>query len=84
MSRKRASKELSREEMQRYLSEKGVTLIGGGLDEAPMAYKDVTEVMALQQDLVEIVAEFRPKVVRMDAAGRPRRHKKKARVEGVE
>ena len=84
MSRNRAFKELSRGEMQRYLSERDITLIGGGLDEAPMAYKDVTEVMALQQDLVEIVAEFRPKIVRMDAAGEPRRRKKKARVEGAE
>ena len=44
----------------------GVTLIGGGVDEAPMAYKNIHQVMALQQDLVEVLAEFHPRLVRMD------------------
>lgn len=82
MSRNRAFKELSREEMQHYLSERGITLIGGGLDEAPMAYKRIDEVIRLQEDLVDVVARFTPRIVRMDAAGEPRRRKKKARVEG--
>lgn len=43
----------------------GITLIGGGKDEAPMAYKDIHEVMAAQQDLVDVVAIFTPKMVRM-------------------
>lgn len=84
MSRSRAFKELSREEMERYLSERGVTLVGGGLDEAPMAYKRIEEVIGLQDDLVDVVARFTPRIVRMDAAGNPRRRKKKARVEGAE
>jgi tRNA-splicing ligase RtcB len=78
MSRNRAFKELSREEMERYLSERGVTLVGGGLDEAPMAYKRIEEVIGLQDDLVDVVARFTPRIVRMDAAGNPRRRKKKA------
>lgn len=44
----------------------GVSLIGGGVDEAPMAYKNIHQVMALQSDLVEILAEFHPRLVRMD------------------
>ena len=47
------------------LKDSGVTLIGGGLDEAPMAYKDINMVMSAQQDLVDIIARFRPKIVRM-------------------
>ena len=46
-----------------------VTLIGGGMDEAPMAYKDISKVMASQTDLVDIVARFEPKLVRMAEDG---------------
>ena len=41
-------------------------LIGGGLDEAPFAYKDIHQVMASQQNLVDILGKFYPKIVRMD------------------
>jgi len=44
---------------------KGVSLIGAGLDEAPMAYKDIEVVMASQKELVDVVAKFTPKMVRM-------------------
>ncbi len=44
----------------------GVELIGGGVDEAPMAYKDIQKVMENQKDLVEVVGTFTPKIVRMD------------------
>ena len=47
------------------LQENGVSLIGAGIDEAPMAYKNIETVMAAQQDLVDIVAKFTPKMVRM-------------------
>jgi hypothetical protein len=49
-----------------------------------MAYKAIDEVIGLQEDLVEVVARFNPRIVRMDAAGEPRRRKKRARVEGAE
>ena len=42
-----------------------VSAIGAGLDEAPMAYKDIHQVMAAQTDLVDVVAKFEPKMVRM-------------------
>jgi tRNA-splicing ligase RtcB len=67
MSRTKAKEAISRKEMDQYLQKHGVELIGGGLDEAPMAYKDIREVMAFQQDLVEIVGVFKPKIVRMDS-----------------
>lgn len=40
-------------------------LIGAGLDEAPGAYKDINKVMAAQTELVDVVARFEPKMVRM-------------------
>ncbi len=51
--------------MQTILKANDVTLIGAGLDEAPMAYKDIHTVMAAQQQLVDIVAKFTPRMVRM-------------------
>jgi tRNA-splicing ligase RtcB len=65
MSRKEAKKRYSRQDLQRFLDERGVQLISGGLDEIPMAYKDIDEVMAAQRDLVEPVARFSPRLVKM-------------------
>ena len=65
MSRTQAIKTITTNQMQTILKDQGVTLIGAGLDEAPMAYKDIHQVMAAQQELVEVVAKFTPKMVRM-------------------
>jgi tRNA-splicing ligase RtcB len=65
MSRSQAFKNISQSDLQRALSDEGVILIGGDLDEAPMAYKDIRQVMSFQADLVEIVGMFTPKIVRM-------------------
>ncbi|MBN9295844.1 MAG: RtcB family protein [Filimonas sp.] len=69
MSRTAAIKNISKQEMKQILKENGVTLIGAGLDEAPMAYKDINMVMDAQQSLVDTVAKFTPKMVRMAADG---------------
>jgi tRNA-splicing ligase RtcB (3'-phosphate/5'-hydroxy nucleic acid ligase) len=69
MSRKAAKQKFTWPEVKRYLKEQGVELLTAGLDEAPMAYKDIDEVMAAQQDLVEIAARFQPKIVKMAPAG---------------
>ncbi len=66
MSRTQAKKLISRKELLHMLTAKGIELIGGGLDEAPIAYKDIDEVMRHQRDLVDIVGIFRPIIVRMD------------------
>ncbi len=55
--------------MKSILKDRNVTLIGAGLDEAPMAYKDIHEVMAAQTNLVDVVATFTPKMVRMSDDG---------------
>lgn len=65
MSRTQAIKNIKHEDMRKILKEHGVTLIGAGLDEAPMAYKDIDRVMAAQSDLVKVIAKFIPKLVRM-------------------
>jgi tRNA-splicing ligase RtcB len=65
MSRTSAIKNITKNEMKSILKDHNVTLIGAGLDEAPMAYKDIHQVMAAQTDLVDVVATFTPKMVRM-------------------
>lgn len=51
------------------LEQAGVELLSAGLDEAPMAYKNINEVMAAQTDLVDIVARFNPRIVKMAPGG---------------
>lgn len=53
-------------EMKKVLAQHRVTLIGGSLEEAPMAYKRIAEVMAAQKELVDIIGTFQPRIVRMD------------------
>ena len=49
-------------------------MLSADLDECPMAYKDIEAVRAAQRDLVEPIARFDPKLVKMAAAGkRPNR-----------
>lgn len=66
MSRSKALSSITMNDMKKLLKDNGVTLLGGGLDEAPQAYKDITKVMKAQTDLVEIVGAFYPKIVKMD------------------
>jgi tRNA-splicing ligase RtcB (3'-phosphate/5'-hydroxy nucleic acid ligase) len=54
---------------KKFLAEHDVVLISAGLDEVPMGYKDIQSVMAAQADLVEIVARFDPKLVKMSPEG---------------
>jgi len=66
MSRRKAKEKIKISDLRRLLKTHRVDLIGGGLDEAPFAYKDINEVMAAQGKLVEMLGTFEPKVVRMD------------------
>ena len=65
MSRTQAIKNITRSEMRKMLADHKVDLIGAGLDEAPMAYKDINLVMASQKELIDVVAKFIPRIVRM-------------------
>ncbi|MCL2457690.1 MAG: RtcB family protein [Desulfobulbus sp.] len=80
MSRTAAVKNLDRDKVRRFLEDAGIHLISGGLDEAPMAYKDIHAVMAAQGDLVDILACFQPRLVKMapdDGSDRKNRYRKK-------
>jgi tRNA-splicing ligase RtcB (3'-phosphate/5'-hydroxy nucleic acid ligase) len=79
MSRTRAFKELDGQAWRKGLSEKGITLVGGALDEAPAAYKDPRTVMASQADLVAAIGEFSPGIVRMDAGSRKDRRRRRSK-----
>lgn len=66
MGRNEAIRRLNLEEEQRRLDQLGVVHAVRGkkdLDEAPSAYKDITEVMANQKDLVKIKVELSPLAV---------------------
>lgn len=65
MSRTKAKQTILQGHVNKFLKEAGVELIGSGLDEAPMAYKDIHQVMNYQKELVEVLGSFMPKIVRM-------------------
>ena len=69
MSRKKARENFTWSDARKFLTERKVSLMSAGLDEVPMAYKNIQEVMAAQQDLVDIVARFDPRIVKMAPAG---------------
>lgn len=47
------------------LKNQGVRVLSAGADEAPGVYKDIHRVMAAQNDLVDVLAQFDPKIVKM-------------------
>lgn len=69
MSRTQAARTFHWKEVNALLNARGVTLISAGLDEVPMVYKDIHEVMAAQSDLVTILGRFDPKLVKMAPHG---------------
>ena len=66
MSRTKALAAITHRDLKEQLQKHGVKLLGGGLDEAPHAYKDIEVVMKSQQALVDVVGKFMPKIVKMD------------------
>ena len=69
MSRTKANQTFNWKEVNQFLRERGVTLISAGLDEVPMVYKDIHTVMSAQSDLVEVLGQFDPKLVKMAPHG---------------
>lgn len=70
MSRTQAIKTLNWPRWKAQLKERGVRVLSCGLDEVPEVYKSIHEVMEHQRDLVEIVARFDPKLVKMSDDGK--------------
>jgi tRNA-splicing ligase RtcB (3'-phosphate/5'-hydroxy nucleic acid ligase) len=77
MSRTAALKTVTHKQLNEVLQKHNVTLLGGGLDEAPFAYKDIHEVMKSQEQLVDTVGLFYPRIVKMDGAVAKQWKKKK-------
>ena len=69
MSRAKANDMFRFQAVRKELEERGVHVLSAGSDEVPGVYKDIRQVMAAQEDLVEIVAQFDPKIVRMCGDG---------------
>lgn len=67
--RKEAKRRLNRDEMERWLNERGVVLLGADLDESPMAYRRLPEVLAHHAGSTKVVHTLRPFAVAMAGAG---------------
>ncbi|MDR2954773.1 MAG: RtcB family protein [Prevotella sp.] len=66
MSRSKAKEQFTQSALKKLLSQQEVTLIGGSVEEMPLAYKDIDRIMQAQESLVEIHGRFMPRIVRMN------------------
>ncbi len=69
MSRKKGKETFNFQAIRRDLAKKGIEVLSAGADEVPGVYKNINEVMAQQTDLVEKVARFEPRIVKMCGDG---------------
>src|SRR4051794_18690208 len=69
MSRRAANDQFRFQAVRKDLEARGVHVLAAGSDEVPGVYKDIRQVMAAQEDLVEIVGQFDPKIVKMCGDG---------------
>jgi tRNA-splicing ligase RtcB len=67
--RKEAKRRFTRAEMDDWLQRRGVTLIGADLDESPMAYRRLPEVLAQHAGSVRVMHTLRPFAVAMAGEG---------------
>jgi tRNA-splicing ligase RtcB (3'-phosphate/5'-hydroxy nucleic acid ligase) len=67
--RKEAKRRFTHDEMDKWLRARSVTLIGADLDESPMAYRRLPEVIAAHGGTVKVLHELRPFAVAMAGAG---------------
>jgi tRNA-splicing ligase RtcB (3'-phosphate/5'-hydroxy nucleic acid ligase) len=67
--RKEAKRRFTRAEMDAWLQERGVTLLGADLDESPMAYRRLPEVLAHHAGSVKVLHTLRPFAVVMAGEG---------------
>ncbi|RYD61227.1 MAG: RtcB family protein, partial [Verrucomicrobiaceae bacterium] len=69
MSRTKAMQSFTWSAVRKQLAENQVELLSAGLDEVPGVYKDIHQVMAAQEDLVDVLGRFDPRLVKMCPAG---------------
>ena len=67
--RREALRRFTRAEMEAWLRGRGVLLSGGGLDESPMAYRRLPEVLAAQGETIRVLHRLRPVAVAMAGEG---------------
>lgn len=65
MSRTAARSQFRFNAVQKELAHAGIRVLSAGADEVPGVYKDIHAVMAAQTDLVEEIARFQPRIVKM-------------------
>jgi tRNA-splicing ligase RtcB len=63
--RKEAKRRFQRAEMDNWLRARGVTLLGGDLDESPMAYRRLPDVLAVHGHTINVQHKLRPFAVVM-------------------
>lgn len=66
MSRQKTKNSTTASALKKMLATAGVTLIGGSVEESPVAYKDIEKIMYAQRDLVAVQGRFLPRIVRMN------------------
>lgn len=67
--RKEAKRRFTKDEMDAWLQARGVTLIGADLDESPMAYRRLPEVLAHHAGSIKVLHTLRPFAVVMAGSG---------------
>jgi tRNA-splicing ligase RtcB len=67
--RKEAKRRFTKDEMDSWLQARGVTLIGADLDESPMAYRRLPEVLAHHAGSIKVLHTLRPFAVVMAGSG---------------
>ena len=67
--RKEAFRRFTRAQMETWLRDRGVLLSGSDLDEAPMAYRRLPEVLAAQGGTIRVLHRLRPFAVAMAGPG---------------
>jgi tRNA-splicing ligase RtcB (3'-phosphate/5'-hydroxy nucleic acid ligase) len=67
--RKEAKRRFARAEMDQWLKERGVILVGADLDESPMAYRRLPEVLTQHAGTIKVLHTLRPFAVAMAGEG---------------
>lgn len=67
--RREAKRRFTRAQMDAWLQERGVMLAGGDLDESPMAYRRLPDVLAFHHGTIRILHTLRPFAVAMAGEG---------------
>lgn len=65
LSRRKGKEKYNWRAVQSDLAKRGITVLSAGADESPGVYKNIHTVMQSQLDLVESIAQFNPRIVKM-------------------